>query len=48
MYDNFMNCIYWEERYPRLITKKFLKNIIQKNEIADIGDISVDINGAIE
>ncbi len=44
-----MNCIYWEERYPRLITKKFIKEYYSKNmKLQIIGDISVDINGAIE
>jgi len=44
-----MNCIYWDERYPRLITKKQIEEIytgVQKLQV--IGDISVDINGAIE
>ena len=44
-----MNCIYWEERYPRLITKEFIKEHYSKNmKLQLIGDISVDINGAIE
>ncbi|MEF8848751.1 MAG: bifunctional lysine ketoglutarate reductase /saccharopine dehydrogenase family protein [Candidatus Thermoplasmatota archaeon] len=49
--DILMNCIYWDERYPRLITQKYIKN----NYISDqefnpkiIGDISADIQGAIE
>ena len=44
-----MNCIYWDERYPRLITKNQLEEIytgVQKLQV--VGDISVDINGAIE
>lgn len=44
-----MNCIYWENRYPRLFTKDFLKkNYSDKMKLQVIGDISVDINGAIE
>ncbi len=44
-----MNCIYWDERYPRLITKEFLKkNYTGKMKLKVVGDISVDINGAIE
>jgi alpha-aminoadipic semialdehyde synthase len=44
-----MNCIYWHERYPRLITKQFLKNnYTNEMKLQAIGDISVDINGAIE
>jgi len=44
-----MNCIYWNRQYPRLITKDYMKknyNIDSKLQV--IGDISVDINGAIE
>lgn len=45
-----MNCIYWDERYPRLITKKYLSEHFQDNQflLQIVGDISVDINGAIE
>jgi alpha-aminoadipic semialdehyde synthase len=43
-----MNCIYWDERYPRLITKKFLKNNFEKLKLQIVGDISVDVNGAVE
>ena len=44
-----MNCIYWDKQYPRLITKKFMKeNYDCRTKIQVIGDISVDINGAIE
>jgi saccharopine dehydrogenase (NAD+, L-lysine-forming) len=46
-----MNCIYWSSEYPRLVTKKFMKNYFKtdKNKhLKVIGDISVDINGAIE
>jgi alpha-aminoadipic semialdehyde synthase len=44
-----MNCIYWDKQYPRLITKKFMKeNYDSRTKLQVIGDISVDINGAIE
>jgi alpha-aminoadipic semialdehyde synthase len=44
-----MNCIYWTKKYPRLITKKFLKDSYSNHlNLQVIGDISVDINGAIE
>ena len=44
-----MNCIYWEKRYPRLLTKKIIKENYSKNmKLQIVGDISVDINGAIE
>ena len=44
-----MNCIYWDNRYPRLITKKFIhENFDEKFKLSVIGDISVDVNGAVE
>jgi len=44
-----MNCIYWDKRYPRLITKKLLEvNYTGVQQLQVVGDISVDINGAIE
>ena len=45
-----MNCIYWEAKYPRLVTKDFLKKNYSNKDfhLQVIGDISVDINGAIE
>lgn len=46
-----MNCIYWEKRYPRLITKKYLKRLFApgaKPNLRVIGDISCDLGGAIE
>lgn len=44
-----MNCIFWDTKYPRLVTKDFLKKIDFNNlNLQVIGDISVDINGAIE
>jgi len=44
-----MNCIYWDKQYPRLVTKEFLEeNLTGQLKLQVIGDISVDINGAIE
>ena len=44
-----MNCIYWDIKYPRLITKEFIKKDYGVNyKLQVIGDISIDINGAIE
>ncbi len=42
-----VNCIYWEARYPRLVTKSYLKKTPQLR-LRVIGDISCDIGGAIE
>ena len=46
-----VNCIYWTNRYPRLVTKKFVTNdnyLNSEQKLKVIGDISVDVNGAIE
>lgn len=44
-----MNCIYWDARYPRLVTTDFIKKNFSKDfKLQIIGDISVDIEGAIE
>lgn len=46
-----VNCIYWTEKYPRLVTKEYLKNntILQSNlRLRIIGDISCDIDGSVE
>jgi alpha-aminoadipic semialdehyde synthase len=44
-----MNCIYWDVKYPRLVTKDFLKKKYREGfKLQVIGDISCDINGSIE
>jgi len=45
-----INAIYWDSRYPRLVTKSFLKAWYTRNtpRLKIIGDISCDIEGAIE
>jgi alanine dehydrogenase len=45
-----VNCIYWEEKYPRLVTKGYLKQLYSAGQprLRVIGDISCDIEGAIE
>lgn len=46
-----MNCIFWDTKYPRLVTLDYLKKVWQtdKNQnIKVIGDISCDIDGAIQ
>ncbi len=46
-----INAIYWSDKYPRLITKKFLKSQFESDEeirCQIIGDISCDIEGGIE
>ncbi|MEM3341142.1 MAG: saccharopine dehydrogenase C-terminal domain-containing protein [Thermoplasmata archaeon] len=46
-----INCIYWEAKYPRLVTKKDLKALWTagpKPRLRVIGDISCDLEGSIE
>lgn len=46
-----VNCIYWTEDYPRLVTKEYLANEAAFHNYPNlriIGDISCDINGSIE
>ncbi len=45
-----VNCVYWEEKYPRLVTKSDVKTLYQGEQprLRVIGDISCDIEGAIE
>lgn len=45
-----MNCIYWSPKYPRLLTKDFIENYWSKtkHKLIVLGDISCDIEGAIE
>jgi len=47
----FMNCIYWDKRYPKLVTKKYLKQLYagkEKPRLRIIGDISCDVEGSVE
>jgi alpha-aminoadipic semialdehyde synthase len=45
-----VNCIYWEEKYPRLVTKAYLKQLYSTGQprLRVIGDISCDFEGATE
>ncbi len=43
-----VNCIYWEAKYPRLVTRKYLKTSWTEDHLLVIGDISCDLNGSIE
>jgi alanine dehydrogenase len=45
-----VNCVYWEAKYPRLITKESLRLHWSGGapRLRVIGDISADIEGAIE
>ena len=49
--DLLMNTIYWEDRYPRLVTKKWANAHYgpdKRPRLQVIGDISCDIEGSIE
>ncbi len=45
-----VNCIYWDARYPRLVTRRWLQQAYadQRPKLMAIGDISCDINGSVE
>lgn len=45
-----VNAIYWDPRYPRLVTKDYLQATWREGQpkLRVIGDISCDIDGAIE
>jgi alpha-aminoadipic semialdehyde synthase len=49
--DVLVNCIYWEPRYPRLVTREWAgKNYLPgcAPRLKVIGDISCDIEGSVE
>ncbi len=45
-----MNCMYWDDRYPRLLTKDFLeKHYLNGNmKMKVIGDVTCDPDGSVE
>lgn len=45
-----MNCMYWDERYPRIITKDFLQKLYGKGnpKLTVIGDVTCDPDGSVE
>ncbi|MCX6249123.1 MAG: bifunctional lysine ketoglutarate reductase /saccharopine dehydrogenase family protein [Bacteroidetes bacterium] len=45
-----INCVYWDKRYPRLVTKAYLKKLYSRpvTKLTVIGDISCDVEGAVE
>ncbi|MCD4679420.1 MAG: hypothetical protein K8S00_03435 [Bacteroidales bacterium] len=45
-----MNCMYWNDNYPRIITKDYLEKIYKEGEpkLKIIGDITCDPGGSIE
>ncbi len=45
-----MNCMYWDERYPRIVTKPYLKKCYAEGnpKLTVIGDVTCDPNGSVE
>ena len=46
-----VNCIYWTDRYPRLVTNEWLRGELGKPDglkLRVVGDISCDVGGAVE
>jgi len=46
-----VNCIYWTEKYPRLLTRDYLRAqgaLLKYPNLRVIGDISCDIDGSVE
>lgn len=43
--DVLVNCIFWTDRYPRLVTKQQAREL---QRLRVVGDISCDIQGAVE
>jgi len=45
-----MNCMYWDERYPRIVTKDYLEQLYSGGnpKLTVIGDVTCDPDGSIE
>jgi alpha-aminoadipic semialdehyde synthase len=46
-----MNCTYWDDRYPRLVTKDELRDLFagpDRPSLRVIGDLGCDVGGAVE
>ncbi len=45
-----MNCMYWDDRYPRIVTKDFLENAWKNGglPLEVIGDVTCDPDGSVE
>ena len=45
-----INCVYWDKRYPRLLTKEYVKKLYAHGNprLTVIGDISCDVEGSVE
>jgi alpha-aminoadipic semialdehyde synthase len=44
-----MNCMYWDDRYPRIVTKDYLSELYKsEHRLKVIGDVTCDPDGSIE
>lgn len=45
-----MNCMYWDTRYPRIVTKDYIKKLFQNGrpKLTVIGDVTCDPDGSVE
>ncbi|KAH9306499.1 hypothetical protein KI387_010903, partial [Taxus chinensis] len=44
-----VNCMYWEKRFPRLLTNKQMQDLkLASNRLLGVADITCDIGGSIE
>lgn len=45
-----MNCMYWDDRYPRIVTKDYLGKLFKEGrpKLTVIGDVTCDPDGSIE
>ena len=45
-----MNCMYWDDKYPQLLTKDYLEKLYSKGnpKLTVIGDVTCDPEGSIE
>jgi alpha-aminoadipic semialdehyde synthase len=45
-----MNCMYWDTRYPKIVTRNYLEMLSNQGEIKVkvIGDVTCDPNGSVE
>jgi len=45
-----MNCMYWDDNYPRILTKDFIEKIYNENnpKLKVVGDVTCDPDGSIE
>jgi alpha-aminoadipic semialdehyde synthase len=45
-----INCVYWDARFPRLLTKQQMRRLYEKQaeSLLLVADISCDVNGSIE